>query len=87
MVQLVSLLGALTILVAYTANHFGRLGTSTLTYALLNAAGAGVLTAVAAIEEQWGFLLLEAVWSVVSLAAAARLVRDRRRAADRARPG
>jgi hypothetical protein len=33
---------------------------------VLNAAGALVLTVVAYEEEQWGFLLLESVWTLVS---------------------
>jgi hypothetical protein len=74
-IQVVSLLGALLILVAYAANQFGRLRTAGLAYSLLNAAGAATLTVVAALEEQWGFLLLEGVWTVVSVAALVHLVR------------
>jgi hypothetical protein len=46
-----------------------------LAYSLLNAVGAAVLTLVALFEEQWGFLLLEGVWTIVSVAALAHLVR------------
>jgi hypothetical protein len=74
-IQAVSLLGAVMILVAYAANQFGRLRTAGLAYSLLNAAGAATLTVVAALEEQWGFLLLEGVWTAVSVAALMRLVR------------
>jgi hypothetical protein len=74
-IQLVSLLGALLILVAYTANQFGRLRTAGLAYSFMNAAGAATLTVVAWVEEQWGFLLLEGVWTIVSVAALAQLVR------------
>ncbi len=73
MVQVVSVLGALVILAAYAANQFGRLRTAGLAYSLANALGAGTLTVVAALEEQWGFLLLEAVWTLVSVVALARL--------------
>ena len=75
MVQLVSLLGALAVLAAYAANQFGWLGTATLLYALANAAGAATLSVVAVLEEQWGFLLLEGAWTVVSVVAAVRLLR------------
>jgi hypothetical protein len=68
-IQVVSMLGALTILLAYASDQFGKLQTASAAYSLLNAAGAATLTVVAAVEEQWGFLLLEGVWTIVSVAA------------------
>jgi hypothetical protein len=75
-IQIVAIVGALTILAAYAANQFGRLRPTSLVYALANAVGAGILTIVAAVESQWGFLLLEGVWSLIALVAAARIVRS-----------
>ena len=66
MIQIVSLVGSVLILVAYTANQTGRWTADRLDYTLLNFVGATVLATVALLEEQWGFLLLEAVWTIVS---------------------
>ena len=72
MVQIVSVIGSLLILSAYIANQSGRLATTAAAYSLVNALGAGILAAVAVLEEQWGFLLLEGVWTLVSVAALVR---------------
>ena len=67
MLQIVSVLGALAILLAYAANQLRFLGPMNLSYALLNFVGSLVLAVVAVIEVQWGFILLEVVWALVSL--------------------
>ena len=67
MLQVVSVLGALAILLAYAANQFRLIGPMNLSYALLNFVGSLVLAVVAVIEVQWGFILLEVVWALVSL--------------------
>jgi hypothetical protein len=77
LIQILSLFGALAVLAAYAANQFGWVSTTTLAYPLVNAIGAGILTAVALLEDQWGFLLLEVVWTLVSLAALAQFLRVR----------
>ena len=48
------------------ARH-AELSTASLSYILLNLIGSGALATVAIIERQWGFLLLEGVWALVSL--------------------
>ena len=71
-VQLVSVLGSLLVLVAYVANQLGWLSAKGLRYAFANIVGSGFLAVVAALEEQWGFLLLEGVWASVTLVAVVR---------------
>jgi hypothetical protein len=65
--QIVSVIGALLILAPFAASQLGRLKTSTLSYQLMNLVGAGILTAIAVLESQYGFILLEGVWTLMSL--------------------
>jgi len=67
MAQLVQVVGAVLILLAYAAAQFSLLDQRSRTYLVLNLLGAVVLTALAWRERQWGFLLLEGVWTLISL--------------------
>ena len=64
--QVVQIVGALLILAAFAGAQFGRLDQSSLSYLWLNLVGSVVLAGLAYYEEQWGFLLLEFVWALVS---------------------
>ena len=66
MLQAVSVLGALLILLAFAANQLGRVDTSDLSYQISNLVGSVILTTVAVIEAQLGFILLEGAWALVS---------------------
>jgi hypothetical protein len=65
--QLVSVAGALMILAAYAAYQNGRMGREDVWYNLLNVVGSGLLTWVAVVDRRWGFILLEAVWALLSV--------------------
>ena len=71
-IQIVSVLGSLLVLVAYVASQFGYLSAKGLAYAFANIVGSGILAVVAALEAQWGFLVLEGAWALVSLVAVVR---------------
>jgi hypothetical protein len=73
--QLVQIVGALLILAAFTAAQFGWLGTRSRSYLVLNLAGSAILAVLAWSDDQWGFLLLEGVWALVSAWSLLRVVR------------
>jgi hypothetical protein len=64
--QVVQVVGALCVLAAFTAAQFGTLNTQSSVYLTLNLAGSAVLTVLATLDQQYGFLLLEGVWALVS---------------------
>ena len=66
-IQLISLGGALMVLFPFAAVQLGRMTSTQLSYQLLNFFGAGTLAVIAWIEGQWGFVLLEGTWALVSL--------------------
>ena len=67
MLQLVSIVGALAVLGAFAADQFGWVDPGRLSYALANFVGAGILTAVATVDGQVGFILLQGAWTLISL--------------------
>lgn len=67
MIQIISVLGALLILIPFAANQVDRLNRDSFSYQLMNLVGSGTLAAIAVIERQYGFLLLEGTWALVSL--------------------
>ena len=66
-IQLISVAAALCILVPFAAQQFGRMSASGLAYTALNFVGSLTLTIVAILDNQYGFILLEGIWAIVSL--------------------
>jgi hypothetical protein len=62
----VQVAGALAILAAFALVQRGTLSTRSFPYLLLNLAGGVVTVAVAYVEEQWGFMVLQSVWALVA---------------------
>ncbi len=70
--DVVQIVGSLLILAAFVATQFGRIDQSTYRYLIANAVGSAVLTVTAVVSLEWGFILLEGVWALVSIYSIAR---------------
>jgi hypothetical protein len=64
--QVIQVVGALLILTAFTAVQLERMRPDSRVYLALNLVGSAILAVLALIGSQWGFVLLEGVWAVVS---------------------
>ena len=80
MEQFVQIAGAVAILAAFIALQLGAFDANGWAYLVLNVVGAAVLAVVAALDRDWGFLLLETVWTGVSGWSIVRKMRGRRTA-------
>ena len=74
MTQIVQIVGALLVLAGFVGAQARWLDQRGYPYLLLNLLGSGILALLAYLDHQWGFLLLEAAWAVVSAWGVARRV-------------
>ncbi len=65
--QAIQVFGALLILVAFALAQFEVLNQRSYLYLALNLVGSAILAVLALQIRQWGFVLLEGIWALVSL--------------------
>ena len=75
--QLIQVAGSLLILAGFAAAQAGRMSIDSGRYLVLNFVGSAVLAVLAWLDQQWGFLLLEGVWALVSLWSLVQVTRGR----------
>jgi hypothetical protein len=83
--QLVQLIGAVLVLSGFTLAQLGRIDTRSCGYLTVNLIGSVLLAVDAVIGRQFGFLLLEGVWALVSAVGLVRRPRSGTRARSPAR--
>ena len=65
--QIISVAGAIMILIAYAGNQRGWLDKARPTYNLLNLVGSGLLAWIAIVDRRLGFIFLETAWALLSI--------------------
>lgn len=78
----IQITGSLLVLAGFALAQWGALDQKSLWYLILNTVGSTVLAINAVFEQQWGFLLLEGVWAVVSAVSLVLVLRGFRVAPD-----
>lgn len=78
MLQVISVIGAVLILMPFAGSQLGKLSTGSVSYQLMNLIGSALLTGVAVLERQAGFILLEGTWAIVSVVGMTRVIQGRK---------
>lgn len=76
--QLLGLVGAVLVLLAYVGLQRGVLRQESLAYGVLNLVGASCLAWIAIVDRRWGFILLEGTWALISIPGVVAALRRRR---------
>ena len=61
------IVGAILVLLGFVLGQFGKIDPGSRTYLLINFVGSALLAANALSGLQWGFLILNGTWAVISL--------------------
>ena len=75
--QVIQVVGAVLILAGFVLAQFRVLRVESMTYLVLNFFGSAILAWLAWDDRQWGFLLLEFVWAIVSAVGIIQLLRGK----------
>ncbi len=75
--QVISFIGAVLILAAYIGLQFNRLAAETITFQVLNLFGGVFLCITAVALRQYGFILVEGLWAILSAAGLWRVITRR----------
>lgn len=78
--QLIQIVGSILVLAGFALAQWGLLDQKSPRYLVLNTIGSAILAVNAVFEAQWGFLLLEGVWAIVSAISLVAVLNGRRRA-------
>lgn len=75
--QVIQIIGSLLVLAGFALAQRGALDQKSPAYLTLNLVGSAVLAVEAVVGQQWGFLLLEGVWAIVSAVSLVGVLRAR----------